>query len=302
MTQPRQIVPSCTYLVTRRVLRRHYLLTPDFFINNLFVFFLAVLGAKYGITFHAFCLMSTHEHLVLTDTEGRLPKFLCEYHRLTALVMKVYRKWEGPLWEPDKPSVVHLQTPEAIAQAIAYVMANPTECWAIKNAADWPGLISNPQDLWEGTWTATKPTQYLDQESEQWPARVTLRLQIPTMLEHGFEDPLSVIKAEYQERLKSAHRKAKEEGKDFMGLERIKKTSAYQRATSWEDLRELNPTFAVGRGQHKARELAIKAVKAFRQAYRAALDLWRRGDRLAQFPAGTWWMNVFHGAPVADTG
>jgi putative transposase len=122
------------------------------------------------------------------------------------------------------------------------------------------------------------------------------------MLKHGFDDPLSVIKAEYQERLKSAHQKAKKEGKHFMGLERIKKTSPYQRATSWEDLRALNPTFAVGRGQHKARELAIKAVKAFRQAYRAALDLWRGGDRLAQFPAGTWWMKVFHGAPVADTG
>ena len=87
-----------------------------------------------------------------------------------------------------------------------------------------------------------------------------------------------------------------------MGLERIKKTSPYQRATSWEDLRALNPTFAVGRGQHKALELAIKAIKAFRRAYRAALDLWRGDDRLVQFPAGTWWMKVFHGALVADTG
>jgi putative transposase len=239
---------------------------------------------------------------VLTDTEGNLPEFICEYHRLTALVMKVYRKWEGPFWEPDKPSYVHLQTPEAVVQAIAYVMANPTECWAIKNAADWPGLISNPQDLWKGTWSATKPTKYLDRESEQWPDRVALCLQMPAMLKDGFDDPLSVIKTEYQERLKSAHQKAKKEGKSFMGLERIKKTSPYQRATSWEDLRALNPTFAVGRGQHKARELAIQAVKTFREAYRAALDLWRRGDRRAQFPAGTWWMRVFHGVPVADTG
>jgi putative transposase len=247
-------------------------------------------------------VLSTHEHLVLSDIEGNLPEFLCEYHRLTALVMKVYRKWEGPLWDHDKPSVVELQTPEAVAQAIAYLMANPTECWAVKNAADWPGLISSPRDLWKGTWTATKPTKYLDQESDRWPARVTLRIQIPAILKRCFDDPLSVIKAEYQERLKSAHQNAQKEDKRFMALERIKKTSPYQRATSWEDLRALNPTFAVGRGQHEARELAIKAVKAFRQAYRAALDLWRGGDRRVQFPAGTWWMKVFHGAPVADTG
>jgi putative transposase len=302
MTQPRQIVPGSTYLITRRVLRRHYLLTPDAFINNLFVFFLAVLGAKYGIVFHAFCLLSTHEHLILTDTESNLPKFLCEYHRLTALVLKVYRKWQGAAWDSDKPSIVHLQTPEAVAQAIAYVMANPTECWAVKNAADWPGLISNPQDLWKGTWTATKPTVYLNQNSDRWPARATLSLQMPAMLKRGFANPLSVIKTEYQARLNEAHEKARTEGKHFMGPERIKKVSPYQRATSWEDLHELNPTFAVGRGQDEARKLAIKAIKAFRGAYRAALELWRAGNRLVQFPAGTWWMKMFHGAPVADTG
>ena len=70
MTQPRQILPDRTYLVTRRTLRRHYLLTPDYFVNNLFVFLLAVLAAKYHIVFHVFCLLSTHEHLVLTDALG----------------------------------------------------------------------------------------------------------------------------------------------------------------------------------------------------------------------------------------
>ena len=197
---------------------------------------------------------------------------------------------------------MHLQTPEAVAQAIAYVIANPTECWAVNNAADWPGLISNPRDLWNGTWTATKPTKYLDQDNEQWPDRATLTLQMPAMLKLGFANPLSVINTEYQERLNGARQKAKAEGKHFMGLERIKKVSPYQRATSWEDLRELDPTFAVGRGQHEARALAIKAVKTFRQAYRTALELWRAGDRLVRFPTGTWWMKVFHGSPVADTG
>jgi putative transposase len=42
MSQPRQIVPGNTYLVTRRVLRRHYLLRPEYLVSNLFIFFLAV--------------------------------------------------------------------------------------------------------------------------------------------------------------------------------------------------------------------------------------------------------------------
>jgi hypothetical protein len=56
MTQPRQIVPERTYLITRRALRRHYLLRPEYFINNLFVFFWAVLAAKYEIEIHAFSI------------------------------------------------------------------------------------------------------------------------------------------------------------------------------------------------------------------------------------------------------
>jgi hypothetical protein len=46
---------------------------------------------------HCATVMSTHEHLVVTDTRGELPRFLQELHRLLALGIKVLRKWEGPL-------------------------------------------------------------------------------------------------------------------------------------------------------------------------------------------------------------
>jgi putative transposase len=87
-----------------------------------------------------------------------------------------------------------------------------------------------------------------------------------------------------------------------MGADRARKVSPYQRATSWEDIRSGDPTFAVGRGQHEARKLAISAQKMFRQSYRSALKLWRTGDWFAVFPLGTWWMAIFHGARLADTG
>jgi REP element-mobilizing transposase RayT len=194
MSHPRLVLPGNTYLVTRRCLRRHFLLRPEYFVNNLFVFLLAVLADKYEILINAFCIVSTHEHLVLTDTLGKLPDFLRDLHRLTALALKVHRKWEGSVWGSEQTSVVHLRTPEAI------------------------------------------------------------------------------------------------------------KVSPYQRATSWEDIRGIDPSIAVGRGQREARKLAIAAIKTFRRAYRAALELWRNGNRSAIFPRGTWWMAVFHGAPVVDSG
>jgi hypothetical protein len=87
-----------------------------------------------------------------------------------------------------------------------------------------------------------------------------------------------------------------------MSADKVTKVSPYQRATSWEDLRSLNPSLAVGRGREQARKLAIKALKVFRSTYRAALKRWRSGNRSVPFPQGTWWMATFHGASVADTG
>jgi hypothetical protein len=49
MSQPRQILPGYTYLITRRALRRHYLLRPEYVVNNLFIFFLAVLSDPTGV-------------------------------------------------------------------------------------------------------------------------------------------------------------------------------------------------------------------------------------------------------------
>jgi len=60
--------------------------------------------------------------------------------------------------------------------------------------------------------------------------------------------------------------------------------------TSFEPLRGRNPTFAVGRGQRKLFFNAVAELRAFRRAYRQALERWRSGLRDAVFPRGTWCM------------
>ncbi len=51
-------------------------LRPDAAITQLLVYALAVSTRRYGIKVHALCAMSTHLHLVVTDTNGVLPRFL----------------------------------------------------------------------------------------------------------------------------------------------------------------------------------------------------------------------------------
>lgn len=97
-------------MITRRTLRRTHLLRPDRELNNLFVYCLAVASQRFAIRVHAAVLMSTHEHLIVTDTRGQLPRFLQDFHRIFALGIKVLRKWEGAVWDHEKTSVVELRT------------------------------------------------------------------------------------------------------------------------------------------------------------------------------------------------
>ncbi len=66
--------------------------------------------------------------------------------------------------------------------------------------------------------------------------------------------------------------------------------SPYARATRFEPLGDRNPTFAVGRQQVTVLKQAKEALRAFRQAYRSALQRWRETCGRVDFPEGTYWM------------
>ncbi len=301
MSQPREILPGATYLITRRILRRHHLLRPDATITQLLVYALAVSSRRYGIEVHALCAMSTHLHLVVTDINGVLPRFLQFFHRIAALGTKVLRTWEGPVWDHEPTSAVRLLTRAALVEKIAYVLANPVAAGLVQHANEWPGAKVDVGELGRGVLHAIRPSAYLDPENPQWPKEVTLPLALPPVIE---QDSAEAFRREVTTELKRlealAHAEARRQGLRFLGAERASKVSPCKRATSFEALRDRNPTFAVGRDQGDPWRIAGAAVRAFRASYRAALERWRAGIRSVVFPAGTWWMRTFHGASVTD--
>ncbi|WP_437839139.1 transposase [Sorangium sp. So ce1153] len=301
MSQPRAIVPGATYLLTRRVLRRHFLLRPDSAITRLVIYTLAVSARRHGILVHALCVMSTHLHLVVTDTQGQLPRFLQQFHRLVALGTKVLRAWEGPMWSPGAASVVHLATRDALVEKIAYTLANPVTAGLVQHAHEWPGAKTRADDLGSGELHAKRPDAYFDPKNPQWPEEaalpITLPPSVPDIDADNFRRQITDKLEQYEQQARAT---AQMNRFDFLGAARACEVSPYERATSIEPLREFNPTFAVGRGHTEERKAAIAVRHAFRIAYRQSLQQWRDGARSAVFPAGTWWMHVFHGAAVND--
>jgi hypothetical protein len=293
MSLPRRIQAGCIQMVTRRTERRHHLFRPDPGLTALYSYCLAIAAQQFGIAVHAVVLMSTHEHLIVTDTRGELPRFLQQLHRLVALSVKSLRKWEGSVWDRGQTSVVELRTQEAVIEKLAYVMANPVAAGLVKRAGQWPGIRTTPEQLGRARLTARRPEHYFDADNPAWPKTATLELTLPKLAM-----PEAELREEVQRELcaleLAAHEAVKARGWRFLGSAQITSLSPYDRATSFEPLRGRNPSFAVGRGQKAAFFEAVLQLRAFRKAYRLALDSWRTGVREVLFPAGTWLMRWLH--------
>ena len=297
MTQPRLVLPGDTVMVTRRTLRRHHLFRPDPAIRQLYLYALGVCAKQYGILVHAVTLMSTHEHLVVTDSARRLPDFLRDLHRLVSLGTKVIRRWEGSIWDHEKTSVVRLLTEQAMFEKLAYVMANPVKAGLVAYARDWPGLTVLPNELGRRTLVIERPSVFFRPDNRKWPDTVELTLTVPPRLAaaHRTEEIRKVVSDELERQERDARAEVKARGWRVLGPARVRRLSPYKRATSFEPVRDGNPTLAVGRGQRKMFFQAVAELRAFRRAYRDALEQWRAGLRSTVFPMGTWAMSKVHG-------
>jgi putative transposase len=298
VTYPRNILPGKTYLLTRRTVCRYFLLRPDDEMKELIEYSLAISANIYGMDVHAYCAMSTHVHVVLTDVHGRLSLFLAYFHRMVAMGTKGFRGWDGSVWDSRPASAVELLTHDAIVEKIAYVLANPVAAGAVLNPEDWPGAKTCVADIGETVVKAKRPNVWLD--PTLWPEMVEMPIKLPALIG---EEEAEAFRAEVAKELELQVAMARQTiaPENVLGAQRAATISPETRSKTPEPIRGLNPTFAVGRGHADIAITAARAVKAFRAAYRAALEKWCAGDRSVGFPEGTWWMRVFHAVNIGGS-
>jgi putative transposase len=291
MTAPRPIHPGTTYMITRRCSERRFFLKPGPIVNAIFQYVLALASARYGIAIHAYCVLSNHVHIVLTDPDGCLPEFNRYLDGLVARAVNAFiGHWES-FWDPGSVSQVVLETPEAILEKMTYVLANPVAAGLVRRAAEWPGLWSAPT-LIGAAIIAKRPEFFFDPKGYL-PPTATIQLCRPP----GFEDDEHFV-ATLTDRIRSAEDDAAAElgraGRSFLGAARVLAQKPFARPAPGEPRRQLSPRVAC-RNKWKRIE-ALRRVTKFVAAYKAALAAWRAGDRTALFPAGTWQMRVQHAA------
>ena len=294
MSLPREVHAGATSLVTRRCLERRFLLRPSKLTNAIFLFVLAVAAWRFGIRVHAFCVMSNHFHLVLTDPKGRLPAFMQLLCGVVARAMNLVLGRQDHFFEAGSYNAVELPTAEDILRKVVYVLANPVAEALVRRGNLWPGLWSHPEWVGGKALPAPQPKGFFSGEGVL-PKLAKLALRVPP----GFASA-----EEFRRRLWPALREREDElargGVSFLGVARVLRTRPTDRPRTKEDGGHQVPRHAAA--DDAVREVLEERFAAFKKAYAEALVRWREGRRSVVFPAGTYLMRVLHGAACAPAG
>jgi putative transposase len=292
MTAPRPIFAGTTYLITRRCLNRMLLLRPCAVVTQTFAFVLARAAKRTGVQVHAFCVMSNHYHLVVTDPQARLPEFT-QY--LDAFVARATNSLVGrreQFWGGHSYSAVALGSPADVISKVAYTLANPVAAGLVKAGHLWPGLWSKPATFGSAT-RVRRPDQFFDKKGLQ-PECEELELVVPV----GFRSTAD-FRAQVEAELTRQELAAQEQKKAFLGAERVLKQGPFTRPKSAERHGGLSPRVAT-RDRWRRIEM-LGRLKSFLADYAEALRTWREGKEEPIFPAGTYLMRVAHGVACAQS-
>jgi putative transposase len=309
MTQPRRIVPGETYLITRRVFLRTFLLAPTAAVNEAFEYCLAEAAERHNIDVIAWLVMSNHYHAVVHDPDGVLPAFLERFHKMVAKVLNVHHRRREAFWSSEETCVTRLVTPDDVVDKVVYVLTNPVSANLVETVATWPGSSAWGRINAEPT-VVKRPAAYFSEKGVM-PTSAKLSAVVPRGLK-GQAAAQWVDRVERavaaKERAVAAKRNAKKLG-PALGVKAVLRTDAMTTPSTDETLRKLRPALACKDPDEMKR--ARLELRGFRAQYHEMLTLLRADkvrlsngkDRLARekpvivFPAGTYRLRVVFGVP-----
>jgi REP element-mobilizing transposase RayT len=295
MSKARRILAGTTWFITRRCIFRSFLLVPQPKVNQIFLYCLGCAARKYQVQIHAFCVMSNHYHLVVTDTLGQLPEFMGWLNAMLSRGINRILQRSGVFWEPGSYNGVEPIDPDDVFDKMVYTLANPVAAGLVARGEEWPGLRSGTLEGGPQKFRANRPKFFFDPANEDLPPSVELVVTPPEAfdrLEEGasYQEAVARREAELRETYRA-------EGKTFLGPERVLLEQPTNAPATQECTRELKPRVACKNTEKRIQ--VLKALKKWLQAYQEALRKYVAGMRDVVFPAGTYKMRVQFGAACA---
>jgi len=298
MTAPLQVLPGIVYLVTRRTERQVLLFRPDALMEQVFLFCVAWAAQLTGVEVHGFILLSDHEHLVVTDTEGRIGEFAERLHWLLTKCTQALRGWEGRVFDGGGVLYTELTTADAVVDKIGYTVTNAMRHGLVRTSSGWPGPCSTVEDIGGPAIRVERPPVFFRRDGEV-PEVLTLRLTMPRILLETFGEAEARrrLEAEVERREETYRASRRAEGRGFLGARRVMQESPFARAKTRDDRPSVRPRWA---GSREAVGRGRKRRASFLARYADCLERWRAGERDILWPAGTYRMRRVHGVRCAD--
>jgi putative transposase len=289
VTKPRCVLPDVVYLITRRCSERRFFLLPDPIVRQIFEYLLGLLAKQYGIAIHAYVVMSNHYHLVVSDTDGRLPDFQRDLNSLLARAVNRHRRrWEA-FWDRQPYSAVKLLEKGDVISKMAYTLANPVKARLVDCADEWEGATSAGMVFGRAK-RIRRPEGFFRESMLEEVELVLTRPKCFAGLSNA--EVLELVRADVARR-EALHAQT---GK-AMGMAKVRKQGWESSPETFEPRRQMNPTIA---GRNKwARIEALQRAKEWLVAYSDALAGFVGGEREVEFPRGTWHMRVRLGCSVS---
>jgi REP element-mobilizing transposase RayT len=283
-------------LLTRRCSERRFFLRPSQKTNELFLYVLALAVSRYAIRLHAFCVLSNHYHLVVTDPHARVPAFMQFLDSLVARAMNASLGRFESFWAgASSYSAVAPLDPSDLVAKCAYVLANPVAAGLVRRGTEWPGLRSTPEQIGGAAIVARRPKEFF-RDDGYLPESIELRLTPPPHFSSAaeFRELLSSEVLALEER----HRcEIEGEGRSFLGAARVLAQRPFSRPAPGEPRFRLNPRIAA---RDKWRRIEVLSrLKDFLNDYRKAWRARRAGALDVAFPAGTYLLRILHGVQCA---
>jgi len=294
VSHARPVHKGAQLMITRRMHGREFRLRPSKRVNAIVSYVVAVVAERTGVRLHAMVVMSNHWHVCLSDPEGRVCEFTRDCHALIARMVNAAHGEFESIWSREQTSHVACVMPEDLLARIAYTMANPVEAKLVAHGKNWPGV--------RVAWPAkarmvAQPGGFFRSKGMggTWPGAAALVMSRPPGFDELTDEQLAaLLQGAIEEREEMFRRQAQREGKRFMGRRDVLAQSRHRRPETREERFLLSPRVACRNKWRRVERLAQE--RAWRVAYKAALERWRGGDRSALFPRGTYKMRLLHGA------
>jgi len=283
-------VPKGTYFVTFSCSERRFFLKPSAQVRQVFLFCLLRAAKKYGIKVHAFCVLSNHCHMVVTDPDVSLPDFMSWLKAQSTRCLNVFYGRTGPIWEDEPYGRARVLGDEALIDKLVYTITNPLSSGLVRRPEQWPGLVSSPEDIGSREFEVKRPSWYFRKNGPV-PATVSGMLSVPPQFAHlSLQEFVTLLRDKVEERIRELHDALDKTGRTCLGTKRVLRRKIGDTPRTPPPRSKLNPRVVCK--DSTRRVAALRALKAFYQAYREAFLAYRNGDKNVLFPRGTFWMRV----------